>query len=82
MSKKRRRPEYIQWVDSHSPSRGGSCWFLHGEIKHKINPIDTVGYVIKEGKTGVTVASQIADDCVGGVITIPKCAIVKRRKMK
>lgn len=78
----KRQPMYFQWLDSHSPSKGSSIWFLHEEINGDIDPIDTVGYVIKESKRSVTVASQIAEDCVGGVITIPKCAIIKRKKLK
>lgn len=78
---KKKQPEHFKWLDSHSP-RGGNVWFDPSELDHYVDDVDTVGYVLKESKRSVTVASQVSGSCVGGIITIPKCAIVKRRKLK
>lgn len=76
-------PEFIKWIDSHSPS--ASIWVDKNEIDHGLLVIKTVGYVIHECKKSITVASQVAQDGsnqVSGVISIPKCCIKKRKTLK
>lgn len=80
----KRSPVYLKWIDSHSP-HGTSTWTMREDIETDTLYIDTVGYVIDENKRNVTIASQISchkNPCCGGVMTIPKAAIVKRKKLK
>ena len=77
------KPELIKWLDSHSPA--ANIWIDKDEIDYSTLEINTVGYIIHECKKSITVASQVAvgnSDQVSGVISIPKCCILKRRKLK
>lgn len=72
---------YIQWVDSCSPS--DSSWHKPEELN--LNPLacETVGIVVSEDEKQISVAScKMENGSIYGVITIPKVAIIKRRKSK
>jgi len=70
------------WVDSHSPAI--YPWVNEEQINHGLHKIKTVGWVINESKHSITVASSLSGKGskeVGGVISIPKGAIVKRKNL-
>lgn len=78
MSKKKRRLQavYLEWVDSAGP---GNHWVFPEDCTMKPTTIHTRGFVVKETKKSVTVASSISTSgCVGGMMTIPKIAIKSR----
>ena len=68
---------YLEWEDS--CSLGGRVW--HDQDAHVSTSICmTTGFVIKEGKQSITIASHITPQGdMAGDITIPKRAITKRR---
>lgn len=68
---------HIQWIDSETYT---SFWIFDKDISG-ILEIETVGYVVKENERSISVASTIANECFGGVITIPKIAITKMKKV-
>ena len=74
---------HIQWLDSCSPSDSG--WHKPEELTLKSLTCDTVGIIVAEDKKQISVASCIVDSGkdygVYGVITIPKCSILKRRRV-
>ena len=71
---------YILWVDSCSPS--DSSWHRPEELSMQPLKCDTVGYLVAEDEGSVSVASCLMENgALYGVITIPKCSILKRRKV-
>lgn len=74
---------YLEWVDS--VSVGGSAWTCKEEVA-ETDPykliIQTVGFIVKETKLFITVASSIGEFQLGGNISIPKVAILKRKVIK
>lgn len=77
MKKNRAYRTHIKWVDSVGPAR---YWELADQITHSVSRIETVGWLIHENKKSVTVASSWSTSgCFGGVVTIPKFAITKRK---
>lgn len=77
-----KRPVLIEWVDSHSPNCVG--WIGPDEVPHHMTTCLSVGYILNEDKKTITLVAHVAGseaDQVGGVMTIPTCAIVKRNKL-
>lgn len=75
--------EMIRWVDSHSPS--AQIWIDPREVPTNQLGVVSVGAVLKETKKNLTIVSSICDGNhgqVSGVITIPKCAIKSRKRLK
>lgn len=76
----------IEWVDSHSTSDG--AWHSLDEARSSPNlNLHTVGYLIEDSKSYLTLVgslSLVGDKVsqVSGDMTIPKCAIVKRRTLR
>ena len=79
----KRKLVLIQWEDSASPMSGS--WQDADQIINKPVTVTSVGYVMKEGKRAVTVASHLAGErtlhCVNGLMTIPKSCILKRKEL-
>ncbi len=71
---------YLEWVDS-IMSPGGSWADLEHVKKRKLDRCCTIGFVVNETKKEITVigSHSRSTDEVAGSITIPKCAIRKRR---
>lgn len=73
--------EAIVWDDSTSMSG----WVKASSLPTESDLIHSVGWVVSENKKCVVLASHVVqseeDPQVDGHITIPKCAIVKRRKI-
>lgn len=71
---------YLEWVDS-IMSPGGSWAEIELVKKRKIDRCRTIGFVVNENKNEITVigSHSHATNEVAGSITIPKCAIRKRR---
>jgi hypothetical protein len=69
------KAEHIEWVDSEGTNK---YWVFNDELPKPKLKIHTVGYVIKERKNSITVASSYSSDCFGGVLTIPRIAIINR----
>ena len=68
---------YIEWEDSTSLS--GRTWHMQDEDQTTLI-CKTAGFVIKENKQSITIASHITPaGGMAGDITIPKRAITKRR---
>lgn len=70
---------YIQWVDS---SSSAGTWTMKEHLDGKLGICETVGWLVKESKKTITVVSSIAPHEYGGDMTIPKVAIVKRKRIK
>lgn len=74
--------EKVTWVDSHSSE--GTPWTLKEEIGGKFlkeTKITTVGFVYKETKKVLCMASSVASIQVAGVMVIPKRSIVSRETL-
>ena len=74
-----KKPVEITWVDSHSPGIGP--WVDIDAINHSPLKIKSIGYVINESKSTITLASSIAKNPgdtsqASGVMCIPKCSII------
>ena len=72
---------YLEWVDSKSFT--GNVW-VDTERVMKGGVLDrckTIGFVLKEDANSITVVNSFdsLSECVSGDMTIPKCAIRKRR---
>ena len=66
----------VWWVDSASPER---YWNYPDGLETWPHRIVTCGYLLRENKRVVVVASSLGPHAVGGALTIPKRAITKRR---
>jgi len=71
--------ECIDWVDSH----GHSGW-VEPEKKAKNCVIYSVGWVVSETKKNITITSHIDPmfNHYHAPMTIPKCSIIKRKRIK
>lgn len=70
----------LEWLDSSSPGR----WATASAIGDECAIIRSIGWVISENDESVTIASHVSqekDPECDGVMTIPKCCIVKRRRV-
>ena len=69
----------ITWIDSASITGGG--WHSAEDI-NQLRPLEikTAGYVVKETKDFITIASQVGEyGFASGEVCIPKFAIKKRK---
>ncbi len=73
-------PIYVKWVDSHSTAEG--TWHTKGQINNDPAYAETIGWVLKESKRSITLVSSISPEEFGGDMTIPKGAILKRKKIR
>lgn len=72
---------YIKWIDSVSLYTGG--WHSFEDIEGmEPTMIDTVGYLIKETKDYITVASSLNPFEASGDICIPKVCIKQKKIIK
>ncbi len=67
----------IEWVDSCSTYGWHSKGTVFG-ISHCIS----VGVVISENKTEISLAPNISESSNGDIISIPKCSIKRIRRLK
>lgn len=69
----------VTWVDS--CSLGG---WQRREGNHGLSRIDSIGYIIRETRTEITITSSISQDSgnVMDALTIPKVAIVRRKNRR
>lgn len=82
------KPQYFCWVDS--SNLDGSGWVNTDEIDDRLENlmIHTVGFVINETKHAVTIShsvdhpSEILQNVAHSPLTIPLCAIIKRKAIK
>lgn len=76
---------YVEWEDSISYG-GGRTWNSKADIEtnESYRMCQTVGFVVKETKVCLTLAGGkgAQDSSFAGDITIPKCAIIKRRVVR
>lgn len=71
---------YILWVDSASPS--DAAWHRTEELNMEPLKCETAGYLVRETADSISVASCVMENgSLYGVITIPKCSILKRRRV-
>lgn len=74
--------EAIVWIDSSS----ANGWVDLGSLPCETVTIHSVGWVAAENDECLTLVPHVAQDqrdpAVCGDVTIPKCSIVKRRKIK
>ena len=72
---------HVRWIDSSSPSTAD--WYAPQELTLKALACETVGIVIAEDDNQISLASSITETgALYGVITIPKCSILKRRRIQ
>ena len=77
---KNRKATYIEWEDSISTT--GNLWVERKHVeRNQVDRCSTIGFVLKETKDLLTVVNSFdsQSNCVSGDMTIPKCAIRKRR---
>ncbi len=77
---KNQKAIYLEWDDSISV--GDVVWVNRKHVEDKKNlTCKSVGFLLKEDKRTITLGCSIAPDAgaIMGNITIPKCAIRKRR---
>jgi len=77
--KKKPRRVVVKWVDSIGPA--GGYWKHLDDFDPRPPVITTRGFLIKKGKSYVVIASSVSRNDVspGGIISIPKCSILKCR---
>lgn len=72
---------YIEWIDSSSYT--GNMWVPRDVVagNNKPHKCKTIGFVLVEDEENVTLVGSFDsnNNGVSGDITIPKCAITKRR---
>lgn len=76
--------EYVEWVDSFSPAYG-TPWVTRDTLLQEPDEliiVKSVGFVLRETKAYLMLVSNSSEHQVGGTIVIPKCSIVKRKKLK
>lgn len=73
----------VQWVDSASPRSGWGA--LSSHIYHGVTMCTSVGFLVHESETDITIASSVArceideeDPAVNDSMSIPLIAIVSR----
>jgi hypothetical protein len=73
---------YLEWVDS--CGNASRVWHNRDEAVECITPLvcRSVGFVVEETRDYLTIAAHAGGDEVSGVMSIPKCAIKKRRRIK
>lgn len=77
MPKRRYDAIYVKWTDSAGPER---YWNHTDDFDNRPTTIHTRGYLLKETKEYVLVASSVSTSgCVGGSMSIPKSAITERK---
>ena len=71
----------VEWLDHCSWS--GGPWSTLKDLKDlKPQVITSVGYLVVEEETYITIASTVGDDMYSGDTCILKSCITKRRKLK
>ena len=75
-----RRLLYLEWVDSYRMS-SGTVWSNQDQAHAKDLRCTSVGFVLKEDQASITLVAHESGDQVSGQLTIPKCAITKRRRV-
>lgn len=77
----RQTVEAIRWVDSCSYRSG---WIGRGDVDDSLSEIVSVGHLISETRDTVTISAHARVDGqqVHCPMTIPKCAIVRRKKVR
>lgn len=71
--------EVVKWVDSCSPR----TWTPRSDLKGYLpSSIVSVGFVVDEGETHLTIAGHWSPECVDGILCIPKAAITSRRVLR
>ena len=75
---------YIEWEDHCQVlPDGGGAWLGPEVLSNKPSVIKSIGFVIKEDKDYVTIAScRDEEDAFKGVSVIIKSCIVKRKRIK
>ena len=73
----------VEWIDS---STAGRAWYNKEDLEAWLNDQETlftVGYFVGEDKKFLTLCSSLGGwDQKGGIWSIPKAAIVRRRRLK
>lgn len=79
MCKQPHKAVYLEWVDS---TAMGGVWIDH-EKKPAAPDCHTLGWIIHEDSKTITVAAHtsVSTTSCAGALTIPKCAIKKRRSI-
>ncbi len=77
-----RKPIWVEWVDSAGSNGWQNPTELHDDLMH----CQTLGWLVKETPKQITVALNGVFDGTsrlpfGEFITIPKCSIVKRKRV-
>jgi hypothetical protein len=80
MTIKKGEPVYIAWEDS--SSRNG--WLFIDEVDFSLSLINSIGYVVENGKKYITISTSKDDDgkIAMDALTIPKSAIRKISMVK
>ena len=71
----------VLWLDA----SGMPGWFLNEEAKATVlATIQSIGYLISKDSKHVRIAQSInqSDNCLGDVLTIPRCQVQKIRNVR
>lgn len=69
----------IEWIDSKSGQFG---WEYLDDIEPVLPEIvHSVGFLIEDKKDYITIASCVSASQIYGRITIPKCSVIKKKKL-
>lgn len=71
---------YLEWVDS----KGGGGWEPLDGFEPKIMTVHSIGWLVQEDKKQISISAAygIGPPQAMDIITIPKCAIQKRKIVK
>lgn len=69
----------VEWIDSAGP---GDYWTSEPKATMKQLKCDSVGFVVEDKANRLTIASTLHLHQHGGVITIPRIAILRTARLK
>lgn len=73
---------YLEWVDSSSFT--SRVWTDKNHVVNEIPDLTciSIGFMVKETKEFITIVGSTSPNEYAGIMTIPKCAITKRKNIK
>ena len=71
----------VTWRDSAFATVGWFSVKSHLRVRWGA-PIHSVGFVLRDDKEGITLASSVHGDKAAGVVHIPRGMIVKRKRLR
>ena len=73
---KRFNPVYIEWIDAIGDEGNWITWSQLQSMKELL--VTSIGWIVEETDTHITLAGSVSCQCLMMRLTIPKISIVKR----